>query len=172
MKLLVPAATAIMLACSPAIAQDRDPSSIPGRTFKPETSDRTPGERNPTPSSQIYQTQGGETSTRTPRLSDDARSMEDSSASQGASDGSPESSKDRGRVMAMSMDTLRTSLKDAGFKDVRIVDATYLIHARTSDGNFVIMTVNPPSVSKHQRTAEHRSGQDQMGQTNESSGAQ
>jgi hypothetical protein len=143
-----------------ALAQDRDPSSIPGRTMSSETSDRTPGERNPTPSSQVYATKDGETSTRTPGPRDDqsatgTNTSQNDGASQSASDSGSEGSRDRAKVMAMSIDTLRSSLKEAGFRNIRVVDATYLVHATTSDGNVVVMTVNPPSLPWQQA----RSGQ-------------
>jgi hypothetical protein len=49
---------------------------------------------------------------------------------------------------------LRESLERAGFTDIQIVDA---IHARTSDGNLVVMYVNPPSVdAKSATTGERR----------------
>lgn len=161
------ATLALIIASPLAMAQDRDPSSIPGRALSSETSDRTPGERNPTPRSQVTQTQDGETSTRTPRLSDDAARDHQSGTQQSASDDT--SSKDREKVMAMSMDTLRNSLKQAGFRDVRIVDATYLVHAITSDGTFVIMTVNPPSV---RQASDRSTKRDQMSQAQQSNDSQ
>jgi hypothetical protein len=42
---------------------------------------------------------------------------------------------------------LRQSLEQAGFKQVQIVDAAYLVHARTSDGNRAIMYIDPPSMA-------------------------
>ena len=42
---------------------------------------------------------------------------------------------------------LRQSLEQAGFKEVKIVDATYLVHARTSDGNMAVMYIDPPAGS-------------------------
>ena len=42
---------------------------------------------------------------------------------------------------------LRQSLEQAGFKNVKIVDATYLVHARTSDGNMAVMYIDPPPAS-------------------------
>jgi hypothetical protein len=49
--------------------------------------------------------------------------------------------------MAMTQSKVRQSLEKAGFKDVKIVDATYLVNAQTSDGSKVIMHVNPPSTA-------------------------
>jgi hypothetical protein len=42
---------------------------------------------------------------------------------------------------------LRDSLQQAGFKDIKIVDAAYVVHARTSDGNIAVMYIDPPSAS-------------------------
>jgi hypothetical protein len=39
---------------------------------------------------------------------------------------------------------LRQQLTQAGFRDVQVVDTAYLVQARTSEGNTVIMMVNPP----------------------------
>jgi hypothetical protein len=40
---------------------------------------------------------------------------------------------------------LRQSLEQAGFKDVKIVDAAYMVHARTSDGTFATLYIDPPA---------------------------
>jgi hypothetical protein len=48
-------------------------------------------------------------------------------------------------VSAMSQQKLRQSLQQAGFKDINIVDAAYVVHAKTQDGNFVVMYIDPPS---------------------------
>lgn len=39
--------------------------------------------------------------------------------------------------------TLRQNLQSAGFTDVAIVDAAYLVHAKTADGSTVRMTIDP-----------------------------
>ncbi len=39
---------------------------------------------------------------------------------------------------------VRQSLQQAGFQDISVVDAAYLVHAQTKDGNFVLMLVDPP----------------------------
>lgn len=46
---------------------------------------------------------------------------------------------------AMTQDKLKQSLEKAGFTNVRVVDATYMVHARSSDGDNVIMYIDPPS---------------------------
>jgi hypothetical protein len=50
------------------------------------------------------------------------------------------------RMRAMSQDKLRQVLSQAGFQDIRVVDAAYIIQARTQDGDTVMMFLNPPSV--------------------------
>lgn len=42
---------------------------------------------------------------------------------------------------------LRQSLAQAGFTDVRIMPRSFLVHAKDSDGNPVMMVINPDSVT-------------------------
>jgi hypothetical protein len=49
------------------------------------------------------------------------------------------------QFQAMTQDKLRKQLEQAGFKNVTIIDAAYLVQAQTQDGNQVFMTINPPS---------------------------
>jgi hypothetical protein len=42
---------------------------------------------------------------------------------------------------------LRKSLASAGFTDVRVMPESFLVHAKDSDGNPVMMVVNPDSVA-------------------------
>ncbi|MBP2295054.1 hypothetical protein [Azospirillum rugosum] len=49
------------------------------------------------------------------------------------------------QIQAMSQDKLRKQLEQAGFKNVQVLDAAYLVQAQTQDGNQVFMTINPPS---------------------------
>ncbi len=51
------------------------------------------------------------------------------------------------QLHAMSQSKLSQALKQAGFTDVQVVDASYMVHAKTSDGEPVVMVINPPSVS-------------------------
>ena len=46
---------------------------------------------------------------------------------------------------AMGQERLRQQLTQAGFRDVQILDAAYLVQARTQDGSTVLMTINPPN---------------------------
>ena len=46
---------------------------------------------------------------------------------------------------AMTQAKVTKSLQNAGFTEIRVVDATYLIHAKTSDGNNVVIYIDPPS---------------------------
>lgn len=48
-------------------------------------------------------------------------------------------------MQAMSQDKLRQQLTKAGFSNVKILDAAYLVQARTEDGNDVRMMINPPA---------------------------
>lgn len=44
----------------------------------------------------------------------------------------------------MSHDKLRQSLEQAGFKNVTVVDATYLVRAQSPHGDQVMMLIDPP----------------------------
>lgn len=48
---------------------------------------------------------------------------------------------------AMTQQKLRKSLGDAGFQNITIVDAAYLVQAKTKDGETVVMMINPPMAS-------------------------
>jgi hypothetical protein len=43
---------------------------------------------------------------------------------------------------------MRDALKNAGFTNIRVLDAKYLVPAKDHDGNTVFMAVNPPSLNK------------------------
>lgn len=45
---------------------------------------------------------------------------------------------------AMSQDKVRQVMKDAGFSNVQILDATYLVRAQTKDGDHILVVLNPP----------------------------
>lgn len=47
---------------------------------------------------------------------------------------------------AMSQDKVRQVMKDAGFTNVRILDATYLVQASTKDGDQILVVLNPPAI--------------------------
>jgi hypothetical protein len=51
--------------------------------------------------------------------------------------------------------TLRDSLKKAGFQDIMILDSAYLVQAKNSDGDSVVMLINPPATmgAKPSRTS-------------------
>lgn len=46
--------------------------------------------------------------------------------------------------LAMSQDALRRALEGAGFSNIQIVDATYLVRAQSPDGEQVVMFLDPP----------------------------
>src|SRR3954453_3598183 len=50
------------------------------------------------------------------------------------------------KIQAMSQDKLRSDLKNAGFSNITVLDPAYLGQADASDGNKVLMFINPPSV--------------------------
>jgi hypothetical protein len=45
----------------------------------------------------------------------------------------------------MTQAKVTTSLQQAGFKDVQILDESFLVQAKTADGTPVVMMINPPS---------------------------
>lgn len=49
---------------------------------------------------------------------------------------------DSGSAMAQSK--VRDQLTKAGFQNVEILDASYLVRAQTEDGNTVLMVIDPP----------------------------
>jgi hypothetical protein len=51
------------------------------------------------------------------------------------------------KIQAMTQDKLRQNLESAGFSDVTILDATYLVRASTEDGQDVMMFINPPGTA-------------------------
>lgn len=59
--------------------------------------------------------------------------------------GSTAATQTHSQIQAMTQDKLRKQLEQAGFKNVTIIDAAYLVQAQTQDGNQVFMTINPPS---------------------------
>lgn len=50
-----------------------------------------------------------------------------------------------GQPRAMTPDRVRQVLEDAGFQQIQIIDAAYVIQAQTEDGDTVIMMINPPA---------------------------
>lgn len=60
---------------------------------------------------------------------------------------------------AMSMETLRSNLEAAGFSNIEIVDAAYLVRAETEDGERVVMFLDPPRTTAS--AGEAGSGQQQ-----------
>lgn len=48
------------------------------------------------------------------------------------------------QAMAMSQESLRSALESAGFSNIQIVDATYLVRAQSPDGEQVVMFLDPP----------------------------
>lgn len=49
------------------------------------------------------------------------------------------------QMQAMSQDKLRSTLEQAGFQDIQIIDAAYLVRAQSPDGDQVMMFLNPPA---------------------------
>ena len=47
----------------------------------------------------------------------------------------------------MTQSQLHDWLEKAGFKNVTILDAAYLVQAQTEQGDTVMMTINPPSLT-------------------------
>lgn len=45
----------------------------------------------------------------------------------------------------MTTEKLKTQLSNAGFKQVKVLDTTYLVQAQTQDGDKILMMINPPA---------------------------
>lgn len=66
-------------------------------------------------------------------------------ASPGSSSAQTSTPSSGGAANAMTQQALRQSLEQAGFQDIEVLDAAYLVQARTKDGDEVTMMINPPS---------------------------
>lgn len=86
-----------------------------------------------------------------------------SSGQSGSTQGQGSSAQSGSQMHAMSQDNLRKQLQQAGFKNVQIIDAAYLVQAQTSDGNTVFMTVNPPAMSGSSSTSSSSGGDSSSG---------
>ncbi|OHV80975.1 hypothetical protein [Ensifer sp. LCM 4579] len=53
-----------------------------------------------------------------------------------------------GQPSTMTIDNLKKKLSDAGFKEVKVLDATYLVQAQTAEGNRVLMLIDPPATTE------------------------
>ncbi|MCW8088488.1 hypothetical protein [Sabulicella glaciei] len=58
---------------------------------------------------------------------------------------------------------LRQQLQQAGFQDVQILDATYLVQARAPDGHTVMMLVNPPMAPTRNSSGQGQPGSSASG---------
>jgi hypothetical protein len=150
MKLTI--ATIAMLAMAvPVYAQGAD--DVPGRKAGQPTSDRTPQQKTTTPLDQTTQTKQGATSDRTPSnnqmggQSDMGMQHSGTDAQMGSSGQQAQGGPNTGRPSVLTPAKLRESLEKAGFKDIQVLDAAYLVHARNSDGDLIVMTINPPTIA-------------------------
>jgi hypothetical protein len=68
---------------------------------------------------------------------------------------------------AMSQAQLRSSLEKAGYKNIRVVDAAYVVEAQGPSGEQVVMYINPPDVPRtaSNAAADTTAGQGAPGQT-------
>ena len=67
------------------------------------------------------------------------------SSNQSGQQGKSASGQQSQQIQAMNQEKLRSNLEKAGFSNVTVLDAAYLVQADTSDGNQVMMLINPPS---------------------------
>lgn len=90
------------------------------------------------------------------RSADDSRSW---SSQQGSSSqqGRRTSSTDRAR--------LTSALRRAGFTDIRVLDAAYLVRARTQDGDTILMYINPPTRSSSSNASQDHQSSSSSRQT-------
>ena len=65
----------------------------------------------------------------------------------------------------MTQDRLRQVLSQAGFQEVKIVDAAYLVQAQTKEGDSVLMLINPPSMGNMSSTSATGSAPKSTGST-------
>lgn len=88
--------------------------------------------------------QSGSSSSGTP--STGAATASSGSASSGSAAGS--SSMSGMPTKIMSQDKVRQVMKDAGFQNVQIMDAAYLVQAQTKDGDQILVLVNAPMMNR------------------------
>ncbi len=69
------------------------------------------------------------------------------STNQSNQQGKSSSGQTNPQIHAMNQEKLRTNLQKAGFSNIKVLDAAYLVQADTSDGNQVMLFINPPSTS-------------------------
>jgi hypothetical protein len=67
---------------------------------------------------------------------------------QGGTASQSNSGQQRSQAQVMSQDKIRQQLAQAGFQDVRILDAAYLVQAKTQEGNTVLMMIDPPHANQ------------------------
>lgn len=136
-----------LLAPTPTLSQSSGSDPVPGREAGQPTSDRTPQQKTITPLDQTTQTKQGATSDRTPSNNDMQKSMNRSDTQESSQSSQAQGGPNTGRPSLLTPAKLRESLEKAGFKDIAILDAAYLVHARNSDGDLIVMTINPPTVA-------------------------
>lgn len=76
------------------------------------------------------------------------------------------------QTSAMSQDALRKQLQQAGFKNIQVIDAAYLVQAQTQDGNTVFMTINPPPMSGSSSSSSQSGSGSSSGSTGKSGSSQ
>jgi hypothetical protein len=81
-----------------------------------------------------------------------------------------------GNPHAMTPDKLRQTLQQAGFQNITILDAAYLVQAKSKDGDTVLMMINPPesvtgSIASGSQ-GDMKAGQGNSGQSGSSSNKQ
>lgn len=52
-----------------------------------------------------------------------------------------------GQASPVTAENLKKQLTDAGFQQVQVLDATYLVQAQTKEGNRVLMLIDPPETT-------------------------
>lgn len=85
------------------------------------------------------QMSGGSAATEGTRSGSGQKSVNQGAMNQGAKNQGAKNQQRR-----VSADRVRQQLSGAGFQNVQIIDAAYLVRADTGDGNRVLMLINPP----------------------------
>ena len=67
-----------------------------------------------------------------------------SDATEGQTDQSTQAGSSTSQMSAASQEKVREQLAEAGFQEVEILDASYLVRAQTEEGNTVLMVIDPP----------------------------
>jgi hypothetical protein len=72
---------------------------------------------------------------------------------------------------ALTIEKLTQDLQKAGFSEVKVLEDAFLVHAKTKDGNPILMTIGPHGMSGVEFSNVNGTSQDRAPQTSDKSSA-